>query len=69
MRFVRVAESFDEQNLMVIQEEDQLFYTAIKAIEPKQELKVWYSLPYAKRRGLAVLGNNEKGKSYKIRNK
>lgn len=55
MRFVRAAEDLEEQNLVVSQEGDQLFYTTTRPIEPRQELKVWYSSSYARDRGLIIL--------------
>ena len=55
MRFVREAESLDEQNLVISQEGYQLFYTTTKSIEPKEELKVGYTSTYAKQRGLQLL--------------
>ena len=55
MRFVRAAGSFSEQNLVISQEGNQLFFTTTRSIDPKEELKVWYSVPYAKQRGLQSL--------------
>ena len=55
MRFVRAAESLNEQNLVISQEGYQLFYTTTKSIEPKEELKVGYTSTYAKQRGLQLL--------------
>jgi hypothetical protein len=55
MRFVRTAECLNEQNLVISQEGDQLFYTTTKSIEPKEELKVGYTSTYAKQRGLQLL--------------
>ena len=69
MRFVRAAESLSEQNLLLSQEGNQLFYTTTRSIEPKEELKVWYSAPYAKQRGLHLLDmsrKNGKGSAFKI---
>ena len=55
MRFVRAAEFLSEQNLVITQEGNSLFYTTTRAIEPKEELKVGYSATYAKTRGLKEL--------------
>ncbi|GAB6024300.1 hypothetical protein CHUAL_008992 [Chamberlinius hualienensis] len=55
MGFVRAAESYKEQNLVVLQQEHNLFYITTKTILPKTELKVGYSVQYASRRGLNVL--------------
>nr|XP_057936646.1 PR domain zinc finger protein 10 [Doryrhamphus excisus]XP_057936647.1 PR domain zinc finger protein 10 [Doryrhamphus excisus]XP_057936648.1 PR domain zinc finger protein 10 [Doryrhamphus excisus]XP_057936649.1 PR domain zinc finger protein 10 [Doryrhamphus excisus]XP_057936650.1 PR domain zinc finger protein 10 [Doryrhamphus excisus]XP_057936652.1 PR domain zinc finger protein 10 [Doryrhamphus excisus] len=47
MMFVRPAENHLEQNLVAYQYGAEIFYTSIKNIEPKQELKVWYAASYA----------------------
>ena len=61
MRFVRAAESLNEQNLVISQEGYQLFYTTTKSIEPKEELKVGYTSTYAKQRGLKLLQESRNG--------
>ncbi|XP_062860599.1 PR domain zinc finger protein 10 isoform X1 [Trichomycterus rosablanca] len=45
--FVRPAENHLEQNLVAYQYGSEIFYTTIKNIPPKQELKVWYAASYA----------------------
>uniref|UniRef100_A0A3B3B496 PR domain zinc finger protein 10 n=1 Tax=Oryzias melastigma TaxID=30732 RepID=A0A3B3B496_ORYME len=47
MMFVRPARNHLEQNLVAYQYGSELFYTTIKNIQPKQELKVWYAASYA----------------------
>ncbi|XP_077397444.1 PR domain zinc finger protein 10 isoform X2 [Festucalex cinctus] len=47
MMFVRPAHNHLEQNLVAYQYGADIFYTTIKNIEPKQELKVWYAATYA----------------------
>ncbi|KAK7788748.1 hypothetical protein R5R35_014436 [Gryllus longicercus] len=55
MTYVRAASCFKEQNLILNQQGQSLFYTTTKVIHPKQELRVWYSLPYARKHGLPSL--------------
>uniref|UniRef100_A0A3Q3AXG3 PR domain zinc finger protein 10 n=1 Tax=Kryptolebias marmoratus TaxID=37003 RepID=A0A3Q3AXG3_KRYMA len=47
MMFVRPARNHLEQNLVAYQYGSEIFYTCIKHIQPKQELKVWYAASYA----------------------
>uniref|UniRef100_A0A7N8XQN7 PR domain zinc finger protein 10 n=1 Tax=Mastacembelus armatus TaxID=205130 RepID=A0A7N8XQN7_9TELE len=47
MMFVRPAQNHLEQNLVAYQFGSEIFYTTIKNIQPKQELKVWYAASYA----------------------
>ncbi|XP_067910350.1 PR domain zinc finger protein 10 [Heterodontus francisci] len=47
LMFVRQAQNHLEQNLVVYQYGKNLYFTTIKHIEPKQELKVWYAASYA----------------------
>ncbi|XP_061538343.1 PR domain zinc finger protein 10 isoform X3 [Phycodurus eques] len=47
MMFVRPAKNHLEQNLVAYQYGADIFYTTIKNIESKQELKVWYAASYA----------------------
>ncbi|XP_077466815.1 PR domain zinc finger protein 10 isoform X2 [Stigmatopora argus] len=47
MMFIRPAQNHLEQNLVAYQYGPDIFYTTIKNIEPKQELKVWYAATYA----------------------
>ena len=55
MRFVRSADQFSEQNLVLSQEEDQLYFTSTRTINPRQELRVGYSPAYCEARGLRPL--------------
>ncbi|XP_060643604.2 PR domain zinc finger protein 10 isoform X1 [Anolis sagrei] len=47
MMFVRPAQNHLEQNLVAYQYGHHIYYTTIKNIDPKQELKVWYAASYA----------------------
>ncbi|XP_057653283.1 PR domain zinc finger protein 10-like [Diorhabda carinulata] len=47
MMFVRQATTFEEQNLIITQENNCIYFTSTTTIMPKQELKVWYSSLYA----------------------
>ncbi|KAM9297037.1 LOW QUALITY PROTEIN: PR domain zinc finger protein 10 [Gastrophryne carolinensis] len=47
MMFVRPAQNHLEQNLVAYQYGQHIYYTTIKNIEPKQELRVWYAASYA----------------------
>ncbi|XP_052253515.1 PR domain zinc finger protein 10-like [Dreissena polymorpha] len=49
MIFVRPAADFSEQNLVAYQHGADIFFTTTKAIEPREELKVWYAAHYATR--------------------
>lgn len=40
MAFVRRATTYEEQNLIVTQEEGSLYFTTVRNILPKEELKV-----------------------------
>lgn len=46
MMFVRPAQNHLEQNLVAYQYGHHIYFTTIKNVEPKQELKVWDNLPY-----------------------
>ncbi|KAM8927531.1 PR domain zinc finger protein 10 isoform 1-T1 [Pelodytes ibericus] len=47
MMFVRPAKNHLEQNLVAYQYGQHIYFTTIKNVEPKQELKVWYAASYA----------------------
>uniref|UniRef100_A0A6I8MZ82 PR domain zinc finger protein 10 n=1 Tax=Ornithorhynchus anatinus TaxID=9258 RepID=A0A6I8MZ82_ORNAN len=47
MMFVRPAQNHLEQNLVAYQYGHHVYFTTIKNVEPKQELKVWYAASYA----------------------
>lgn len=55
MKYVRQAESADEQNLSLHQIGKNLYFRALNKIAPHEELKVWYSMAYAKSRNLPLL--------------
>ncbi|KAG8188839.1 hypothetical protein JTE90_004650 [Oedothorax gibbosus] len=55
MRFVRPADSYKEQNLVLVQQGQSLFFNTTRSINPKSELRVWYSTTYAEKWGLSVL--------------
>ncbi|KAF7279150.1 hypothetical protein GWI33_007562 [Rhynchophorus ferrugineus] len=60
MSFVRKAATFEEQNLIITQEENGIYFTVTKQIVPKEELKVGYSKAYAEQFNLDVLKPIEK---------
>ncbi|CAH1402716.1 unnamed protein product [Nezara viridula] len=64
MKYVRQAESADEQNLSLHQIGKNLYFRALNRIGPHEELKVWYSMAYAKPRNLPLLSfaKNRKAK-------
>lgn len=49
MRYVNCARYLEEQNLVSVQKDMEMFYKAIKDIEPGEELLTWYQ-PFKKRR-------------------
>lgn len=55
MCFVRKADTYEEQNLVISQETDGIYFTTIKQILPKQELKVGYSISYGKLYNFPIL--------------
>lgn len=64
MKYVRQAESAEEQNLSLHQIGKNLYFRALNKITPHEELKVWYSMAYAKSRNLPLLNfaKNRKAK-------
>ncbi|KAL3861573.1 hypothetical protein ACJMK2_007599 [Sinanodonta woodiana] len=50
MRYVNCARYLEEQNMISVQQEDQVYYKAIKNIEPGEELLIWFE-PRKKNRG------------------
>lgn len=62
MRFVRPADSYKEQNLVLVQQGQSLFFNTTRSINPKSELRVWYSQTYAEKWGLSVLEPSEEEK-------
>ncbi|KAF5291186.1 hypothetical protein FQA39_LY14428 [Lamprigera yunnana] len=55
MCFVRQAKTYAEQNLIICQQGNSLYYTSTVNIWPKQELLVGYSAAYAKKHSLEIL--------------
>ncbi|KAF5308498.1 hypothetical protein FQR65_LT06163 [Abscondita terminalis] len=55
MCFVRQAKTYGQQNLVVFQQGNLLYYTSTVNIWPKQELLVGYSSDYAKKHSLPLL--------------
>lgn len=55
MRFVRLASTFTEQNLLLFEIEQQLYFQTCQPIAPKQQLSVGYGQAYAERYGLPFL--------------
>ncbi|XP_055331770.1 PR domain zinc finger protein 10-like [Paramacrobiotus metropolitanus] len=47
MKYVRLAETEAEQNLTACLRDDTIYFISIRAIPPREELKVWYSKKYA----------------------
>ncbi|KAJ8928027.1 hypothetical protein NQ314_019438, partial [Rhamnusium bicolor] len=59
MSFVRKANTYEEQNLVITQENNAIYFTTTTNILPKQELKVGYSTTYAQYFDLPVLQPRE----------
>ncbi|CAG9819415.1 unnamed protein product [Phaedon cochleariae] len=59
MGFVRKASTFEEQNVVITQENNGIYFTTTANILPKQELKVGYSTVYAQYYNLPVLQPHE----------
>lgn len=55
MSFVRQAQNYNEQNLLISQEGNCIYFITTHNILPKQELKVGYSLIYAAQHKLPFL--------------
>lgn len=62
MRFVRPADTHKEQNLILVQQGQSLYFNTTRSINPKTELRVWYSPAYAEKYGLPVLEPNDEEK-------
>lgn len=54
MSLVKCARFPDEQNLIAVQVEGQIFYEACKDIQPGQELLVWYGDCYMQFLGIPL---------------
>jgi hypothetical protein len=55
MRFVRPAKEYEEMNVVIVSNKENLFFLTCKMIQAKQELLVGYSQQYAAKRQLAIL--------------
>lgn len=63
MKFVRPANTYEEQNLVLVDKENiteegievKFYFMTIRPINTKEELKVWYSKEYAEKFNLRVL--------------
>ncbi|XP_033230926.1 PR domain zinc finger protein 10-like isoform X2 [Belonocnema kinseyi] len=63
MRFVRPAVTYKEQNLMICQQNEGIFFLTTRDILPKEELKAGPNPEYANRRNLSILEPNPKNAS------
>ncbi|XP_064470545.1 uncharacterized protein LOC135385267 isoform X2 [Ornithodoros turicata] len=59
MRFVRPAQCYAEQNVILVQQECGLYFNTTRALTARSELRVWYSTAYAHRWGLPLLRSME----------
>ncbi|KAH0567521.1 hypothetical protein KQX54_010556 [Cotesia glomerata] len=66
MRFVRPALTYDEQNLVICQQSDGIFFLTTRNILSKEELKAGPSSQYASRRGLTILESDSSLKDKEI---
>lgn len=62
MRFVRPADTHKEQNLVLVQQGQSLYFNTTRSINSKTELRIWYSPAYAEKYGLPILEPNEEEK-------
>ena len=65
MRFVRPAQTFKEQNLVICQQNEGIIFLTTRDILPKEELKAGPNAEYANRRSLSILEPNSKNASGK----
>ena len=54
MRFIQCARHKDEQNLLAIQFDENIFYKAFRDITPGTELLVWYDERYTQFMGIPL---------------
>lgn len=66
MRFVRLAKTYEEQNLIICQQNDGIVFLTTRNIMPKEELKAGPSHDYGKRRNLTVLVSKQGNSSGKL---
>uniref|UniRef100_A0A0A9WQ74 PR domain zinc finger protein 10 n=1 Tax=Lygus hesperus TaxID=30085 RepID=A0A0A9WQ74_LYGHE len=65
MRYVKPAKSYQEQNLALHQQGKNLYFSTTKKINPREELKVWYSACYASSRNVGPVFNEVQNYSTK----
>ena len=51
MKFIRFAETKNEQNLMTYEEDGNIYFSTLLPIEKDTEMKVWYCEEYGNRLG------------------
>ena len=66
LRFVNCARNEDEQNLVAFQFRGRIYYRSYKAINPGEELLVYYGDSYAKQLGIDKLEGNDGNKEEKV---
>ncbi|XP_063432507.1 uncharacterized protein LOC134714823 isoform X2 [Mytilus trossulus] len=59
MMFVRPARNTAEQNVVVYQQDEHIFFVSIKPIPSNTEIKVWYSAEYAETMDKPLLSDPE----------
>lgn len=62
MRYVRLAETYSQQNLLLCESGGKLFFRSNQFIKSKQELRVGYGKEYAEKYGLKILEPSENEK-------
>jgi len=55
MRFVRFAEKYEQQNLLLFECNGRLYFKSCQFIRPKQELRVGFSKEYAEKYNFSIL--------------
>lgn len=61
MRFVRYANNYTEQNLLLYELNDRLYFITLRKITSKEELKVGYSQEYAMKYNLTYFESDDLG--------
>ncbi|XP_038056951.1 PR domain zinc finger protein 4-like isoform X7 [Patiria miniata] len=59
MMFVRLATTFDEQNLVAYQFNEDIYFATCKPVAPHAELRVWYASDYAHTMNVTLLCANK----------
>ncbi|XP_022107805.1 zinc finger protein PLAG1-like isoform X2 [Acanthaster planci] len=55
MMFVRLATTYEEQNLVAYQFNEEIYFATCKPVAPHAELKVWYASDYARNMNITLL--------------